>query len=122
MTHRRDATYETTCERMAKELVKWGQTHGRAPRFRLPEKEIALIAVLVDVRDLVAGDDEARVLLDRMTAIGLEVGGPNGHPTVNMLRAICDYLGCPYERIGMAEIAALGRVTLLGPGWIDGAN
>jgi hypothetical protein len=81
-----ETPYVRIVERMVAELEAWLHGHpGKRPNFDLPMSLFRLVMGIDQVADRIAQDADARVLLDRLIAIGREEGGPESSPTVFQL-------------------------------------
>jgi hypothetical protein len=82
-----------------------------APELRLPTVQGMWISVCID-QITIAKNAAARELVDLLCMVCVETMGPNRQPTVEMLRAVLQNVGLPYER---APLEAFGRFTPLSP-------
>lgn len=73
------------------------QAGAPRPRFALPPRDVTAIAPLDKVAGRVALNASALLLAEDFCRIGLEVHGPGGQPTINMLRATLELVGFPHE-------------------------
>jgi hypothetical protein len=86
---------------------------GNPPRFALPPRDVILAATVDQVEHIVARDPLARELCQIFCAIGVEISGPGGQPSVTMLAVALDAVGLKAEQ---AAIEEFGRVVPFSPG------
>jgi hypothetical protein len=95
-----DENYEKTAQVLLNGFRMWLQLGGPAPRFRLPPKDIALMASLDVIGHKLALDPIAHKIVD--WACTIDFGG--GPPTFLMLRAVLDMLGIETEQVSLSEL------------------
>lgn len=97
------------CEQMKQALQAWIRGGRELPQFALPPRHVLLIAPIDQVVGILARNDAARTLVEVFCAIGCSIEH-SGEPTVNMLRAVLDRVGVPYETV---PIETFGRLQIM---------
>lgn len=86
------------------------QAGGVLPRFALLPSDVTAIAPLDKMAGRVALNASALLLVEDFCRIGLEVHGPAGQPTINMLRATLELVSFPHEERPLEHFGAFAVV------------
>jgi len=94
--------YLETCG-MTAELVHAASSRPERPAFRFPPTEIALVASVVDVGQLLCINDAARILLDELLS-ETKRRGLADYPTALMLRSALEMFDVPIVVVSLSEL------------------
>ena len=81
-----------------KRLIARLQGHldrGLKPAFRLPPKDVYVIATIIDVAGAICANDDATSIVHDLD---------NGENTIAMLDAACQMCGVPVERVSLEQL------------------
>lgn len=97
MTHDFPPEYVALTARLS-EALRAAVERGRAPRFRLPPRDVWFVATLDEAEAHVCVNDDARALVPAL------MHATGGHATCMMLAAALDYVGVAYETATLDEM------------------